>query len=160
MCHSVAKKSYGRASPAKPASAGDKDGIRAICDRSAARAPPNEGVTRAVKAARWKRRVSYLGRLHHLAEHVLQDTAVAEVLELIERIDPAEQLDIVDLAGRSMDAADELAARLQTLRHAQDVVALGAVELEALPRGAARELQRQHAHAHEVRAVDALEALD
>ncbi len=37
---------------------------------------------------------------------------------------------------------------------------LGAVELQGLAAHAVLELQRQHAHADEVRAVDALEALD
>src|SRR5579859_3083638 len=103
---------------------------------------------------------SRLAGLHHLPQHVLQDAAVAEVFELVERVDPAEQLDLVDLAVGAMDAASELAARLQALRHAEDVVALGAIELEALPRHTLFELQRQHTHAHQVRAVDALEALD
>jgi hypothetical protein len=42
---------------------------------------------------------------------------------------------------------------------AHDVVGLGAVELQRLRRRAVLELQRQHAHADEVGAVDALEAL-
>src|SRR5256885_13237606 len=80
--------------------------------------------------------------------------------ELVERVDAAEQLDLLHLAGGSMDATDEVAPRLEALRHAENVVALGAVELETLARGAVLELQRQHTHAHEVRAVNALEALD
>src|SRR5258708_16149645 len=100
------------------------------------------------------------GGLHNLPQQVVQNPAVAEVLELVERVDAAEQLDLLHLAGGSMDAAGEVAPRLEALRHAENVVALGAVELETLARGAVLELQRQHADAHEVRAVNALEALD
>src|SRR5256885_9832714 len=50
--------------------------------------------------------------------------------ELVERVDAAEQLDLLHLAGGSMDAAGEVAPRLEALRHAENVVALGAVELE------------------------------
>jgi hypothetical protein len=39
-----------------------------------------------------------------------------------------------------------------------DVDELGAIQLQRLPGVAALELQRQHAHAHQVAAVDALEA--
>src|SRR5579885_3304793 len=70
-------------------------------------------------ADRLKRRASCSARLHHLPQHVLQDSAVAEILELVERVDPAEQLDLVHLAGGSMDPAGELAARLQALGHAE-----------------------------------------
>src|SRR5947208_9771523 len=99
------------------------------------------------------------GGLHHLSQYVVQNPAVSEVLELVERVDAAEQLDLLHLAGGSMDATDEVAPRLEALRHAENVVALGAVELETLARGAVLELQREHTHAHEVRAVNALEAL-
>ena len=54
----------------------------------------------------------------------------------------------------------QLHARLQSGGDAERCRALAAVELEGLAVGAVLELQRQHAHADEVGAVDALEALD
>ena len=59
-----------------------------------------------------------------------------------------------------MDDQAKSHARLEPAPEADNIEALGAVELEGLARGAVLELQRQHAHADEVGAVDALEALD
>src|SRR5579883_2483204 len=98
-------------------------------------------------------------RLHHAAQHILQNPAMAEIFELIERVDAAEQRHRVDLAIRAMDAAGQLDARLQARGDAENVEPLAAVELQALAIGAVLELERQYAHADEVRAVDALEAL-
>ena len=49
--------------------------------------------------------------------------------------------------------------RLHGGAETDDVEGLGAVQLQALGAGAVLELQRQHAHAHQVGAVDALETL-
>src|SRR6266540_3785009 len=51
------------------------------------------------------------------------------------------------------------AARLQTLRRAGHLIPLSAAEAERCGGGARLELQRQHAHVHEVAAMDALERL-
>src|SRR5579883_769835 len=89
----------------------------------------------------------------------MQDAAVAVIFELVEGIDAAEELDLLDGAIPAMDAAGELAARLEALGDAEDVEALAAVELERLARCAVLELQRHDAHPDEIGAVDALEAL-
>ena len=47
---------------------------------------------------------------------------MAEILELVERVDSAEQLDLIHLAVRAVDPAGEVGARPQPLRHAEDIV--------------------------------------
>src|SRR5947209_14255394 len=94
-----------------------------------------------------------------LAQHVLEDPAVAEILQLIEGIDAAGQrndglkyaigpanLDRKFLPGNqaALDAAQR-----------DDLVAL---QSERSPRGALLEHQRHHAHPDQVRTVNALEA--
>jgi len=90
----------------------------------------------------------------------LQDAAVAEVLELVERIDAADDRLLARRALGIADPQDQLLARPEPVGDAGDVEHLVAVKLERLPRRALFELQRQDTHAHQVRAVDALEALD
>src|SRR5690348_17316740 len=98
--------------------------------------------------------------LHHPAQHVLQDAAVPEIFELVERIDTAQQRHLVGLAVGAVNPAKELGARLQALGDAENVEALGAVELQGLTILAFLELQGEHRHADEIRAMDALETLD
>src|SRR5258705_10424343 len=57
-------------------------------------------------------RTAALPRLHHVAQHVLQDAAVAEVFDLVERVDAAQQLDGFLAAIGAVDAAAKLHARL------------------------------------------------
>jgi hypothetical protein len=85
---------------------------------------------------------------------------VAVVLDLVQRIDAALHDDAVDLAVGTLDGDGDIHARLDAAGDAGDVEDLRAVQLQRLARHAVLELQRQHAHADEVRAVDALEALD
>src|SRR5215207_10741344 len=113
--------------------------------------PPEE------QPARPGRSAPALGR--ELTQHVLQDAAVAEVFELVERIDAADERHLLDLAVRRGDLGGELLSRLQLAGDAAQRHRLVALEAERGPRGLADEDERHHAHADEVRAVDALEAL-
>ena len=63
------------------------------------------------------------------------------------------------LATGEKDLNSEQGAGLETLGDAFDGDHLIALEAEPLPAQVADELQRQHAHADEVRTMDALEAL-
>src|SRR5215210_3536172 len=94
-----------------------------------------------------------------LTQHVLQDAAVAEVFELVEGIDAADERHLLDLAVRRGDLGGEPLSRLQLAGDAAQRDRLVALEAERGPRGLADEDERHHAHADEVRAVDALEAL-
>src|SRR5215472_14425041 len=98
-------------------------------------------------------------RLQQPAQHVLQDAAMAEILDLVERIDPTDERDGARAAGPVMDRQSHLHARLDAVFDTGDVEDLGALETERLPARPILELQRQHTHADEVGAVDALEAL-
>ena len=67
--------------------------------------------------------------------------------------------DVFHLPVRASDAQRQVLLRLQVRARARDVVSFRAVQLQRLRSGAFFELQRQHAHADEVGAMDALEAL-
>src|SRR3546814_3744559 len=98
-------------------------------------------------------------RRHQAAQHVGQDAAVLVVVDLVERIDPAAELDLLRLAVGAGDAAGQVHARLQALLDADDVDRLAAVHAEGRAGLAALELQRTHDHPDQGRAVDALGAL-
>src|SRR6266508_1847098 len=99
------------------------------------------------------------GFSENLAQHERQDAAVLVVVHLDRRVDAQQHL---DLLLRSVLAADD--ERRFLLRpdarfdagNDDDLVPL---DSERLHRIVAGELEREHAHADEVRAVDALEAL-
>src|SRR5690606_6119998 len=101
-------------------------------------------------------------RRQQLPEPVLEDAAVAVVLGLLGRVDAHERAELgraaVLLPGPHRHAA-RLALgperRLDTL----DLVELAAREPQRLRALARLELERQHPHAHQVGAVDPLEAL-
>src|SRR5262245_27224341 len=100
--------------------------------------------------------------LHQPPQHVLQDAAVAVVLGLVGRVDADLGVELDRLAvgapGADLDGAaglERFAVELGDL----DVEGLVAGEAEALRALALRELERQDAHADQVRAVDAREAL-
>src|SRR5690606_33854216 len=92
-----------------------------------------------------------------LPQHVVQDSSVDEVLLLLGRVDPDSRFELRSCAVRPRRrhayAGDPLDSE------PDDVERLAAVEAEARGRIVAEELQRQHAHADQVRAVYALEAL-
>src|SRR4051794_14974705 len=55
-----------------------------------------------------------------MAQHVLQDAAILEVIEFVERIDAAEQRNALECAVRSDDFGDQPLARLQITVQAAD----------------------------------------
>src|SRR5829696_9065745 len=89
---------------------------------------------------------------HELAQHELQDPAVLVVLALLGRVD-AHLGGELDVAGLDLDLVGVAAVE------AGDRDLLLAREPERRRRLALGELQRQHAHADQVGAVDALEGL-
>src|SRR6478735_971927 len=105
----------------------------------------------------WSRIRAVSGR--ELPQDVVQDAAVAEVFELVERIDAADQRNQLDLAVRRGDLGLHALARLEVAREAVQGQGFVALEAERHPGGVAFEHQRNDAHADEVRAMDALEAL-
>src|SRR5213592_2360495 len=78
--------------------------------------------------------------LQEAAQHVLQDAAVAEIFELVERIDAAEDRLFARAASGIMDAQDQLLARPKAVGHAGDVEHLVAIEPQGLARRAVLEL--------------------
>src|SRR5512139_1430154 len=94
-------------------------------------------------------------RRGHLPQHVLEDTTVLEVLHLLRRIEAGDDVERLPRAGLHRQAL----AGAQPVRDAADGEHLLAREAEALPPLPWEELERKHAHADEVRAVDALVAL-
>src|SRR5437762_7321845 len=88
----------------------------------------------------------------------MQQAAVAEILNFSLRVQAREQVQALALAVAAGDRALELASRRHAAANAGDVDHLIALESERLARYAGGELERQHAHADEIRAVDALEA--
>src|SRR5262245_13980640 len=96
---------------------------------------------------------------NELSEHVRKNPAVAERDELFRRVDSCGGLELDHLVLLSLRADGERAAGAQSLREAGQLVALAAGESERRRGDARFELQRQHAHVHEVAAVNALEAL-
>src|SRR5215216_4096603 len=96
-----------------------------------------------------------------LSQHVVQDAAVAVVLDLLRSVEAHPGLELGHLAAIGLGADDHLAAVLETAPHsrgqARDVDHLLAGEPEARHGVAAREFQGSDAHADQVAAVDALE---
>src|SRR6187397_183669 len=71
-----------------------------------------------------------LGRLCEVAQHELQDAAVLEVFDLVERIDAAAEVELALAAVLLGDRADDVHARLDAAGDAFDVDHLRAVELQ------------------------------
>src|SRR5881394_3358564 len=81
------------------------------------------------------------------------------VIHLDRRIDPHDHADVLRGAVLAANAQRYLLSRTKTAADAGDVEGLAAVEAEGLSVDSFLELQREDAHADEVRAVDALETL-
>src|ERR1700694_3637767 len=114
---------------------------------------------RRARARRRDRTASYRRLGGELAQNVLQDAAVLEVFELIERVDAGDQRHALpDAVGRN-DLGDQPLSRLELAVQAADRHLLAALEAERLPRGSFLEAEWDNAHADQVRAVDALERL-
>src|SRR5215467_6330127 len=97
-------------------------------------------------------------RTCELSQHEVQDAAVAEIVELVERIDRRAQGDRALLAARISDSGLEPLHRLDLGKPAQ-AHGLVTLEVERSPRRTLGKHERKHTHADQVRAVDALEAL-
>src|SRR3546814_2425072 len=91
-------------------------------------------------------------------QHIVQDAAVHIIFDLVRRIDAAER---VEAEGRAVGAGDVHVDRLarRQVRDARDGELVVDGQAQRLARLAIDELQRQHAHADEVRAVATPEAL-
>src|SRR5690349_15606672 len=89
----------------------------------------------------------------------MQDAAVSIIVELIQRIDAAEQRNALQRAIAGNDLGRELLARFQIALQTPYCYGLVALEADRLPRRTVLERQREHAHTDEVGAMDAFEAL-
>src|SRR5262245_3690527 len=94
-----------------------------------------------------------------MAKHILQDAAVLELVELVERVDPADQRHPLEAAVRGHNLRHKPLARLEVAVQAANRDLLAALETERLPRGAFLEHKRNDAHSDQVGTVDALERL-
>src|SRR6201991_3864101 len=94
-----------------------------------------------------------------LTQHVLQNAAVPEVIELVQRVDAAEQRHALECPIAGHNFGHQPLARLQLAMQATDGDLLVAGQPQSLPRGAFLEYQGHHAHADQVRAMDALKRL-
>src|SRR3954451_8282366 len=74
--------------------------------------------------------VSRTGSGRQLAQDMVQDAAVAEILDFVERIDPAHQRHLLDRAVRRRDLGRHPLARLEVAREAPDRDGLVALEAE------------------------------
>src|SRR6516162_7698427 len=106
-------------------------------------------------------RTSGFGALarHQMPQHVVQYAAVLEIVEFVERIDAANERDTLEAAIGGDDLGDHALARLDLAMQPADRHLFVAPETERLPGCAFLEAQRQHAHADQVRAMDAFERL-
>src|SRR5260370_25971768 len=94
-----------------------------------------------------------------MAQHVLQDAAVPEVIQLVQRIDAADQRDAPEPAVGGDDFRDQPLVRLELALQPANPDLLAALELERLPRRALLEHPRQYPHADQIGTADALERL-
>src|SRR5436190_2247424 len=109
--------------------------------------------------ARARARIREVLRRHQLPEHERQDAAVHVVVDFDRRVDAHDDGDFVGRSGAAMNPQRGLLHRTQSAFDADDVERLRAVERQRLRARSFVELQRENAHADEVGAVNALEAL-
>src|SRR5262249_3160261 len=100
-----------------------------------------------------------LNSSRELAQHVLQDAAVLEVFQLVERIDARDQRNALQTAVGRDDLGDQSLARLELAMQAADRHLPRAFEPGRLPADAPLEGEWDDANADQVRTVDALERL-
>src|SRR2546427_3023290 len=93
------------------------------------------------------------------AQHERQDAAVLVVVHLDRRVDAHEQRNFLHAAVGSPDHQRRVLLRPDLALDAANVYGLVAFDAERRDRVAAFELEGEHTHADEVRAMDALEAL-
>src|SRR6266581_4085540 len=94
-----------------------------------------------------------------IAQHERQDAAVLVVVHLDRRVDAQQQRDFLRAAVGSPDHERRVLLRPDLALDAANVQGLVAFDPERRDRVAAFELEGEHTHADEVRAMDALEAL-
>src|SRR5262245_58528758 len=94
-----------------------------------------------------------------LPEHVRQDAAVLKRDELLRRVDARRSPEFDGLAAIGVGANGDDAAGAKILRKTRRVVLLATRQSQRRGILAALKLHRQHAHVHEVAAMDAFEAL-
>ncbi len=94
-----------------------------------------------------------------MAQHVLQNAPVLEVVQLVQGIDAADQRHALEGAVAGDDFGDQALARFEFAMQASNGDLLVALHAERLPGRALLEYQGHHAHADQVGAVDALERL-
>src|SRR5512135_24356 len=89
----------------------------------------------------------------------MQNAAVSVVIQLVERIDSAQQGNPLQCTVARNDFGGQLLTRLQLALQSAYGYFLVTLQSDRLPGRAFLEGERQHAHADQVRAMDALEAL-
>src|ERR1700759_5265728 len=89
----------------------------------------------------------------------MQNAAIPIIIELIQRIDAAEQRNALQRAIAGNDLRGQFLARLQITLQPPYCYGLVALQADRLPRCAVLERQREHAHTDEIGTMDALEAL-
>src|ERR687898_2350291 len=132
-----------------------------VTSKSRRRRSPASGISRVTSTFSGMRLLPLLALIflsEHLAQHGLQDAAVTEVLDLDRGVHAGLYPELLLFAFVARDLHGQLHARLEA-GEARDVKGLVAREAEGFCALALGELQGQHAHADQVRAVDAFEAL-
>src|SRR5829696_2906598 len=120
---------------------------------------PADGISRLTRTFSDMGSSRFLALLcEHLAQDGLQDAAITEVLDLDRGVHAGLYRELLLFAFVAGDLDGQLFARLEAGK-ASDVEGFVARETKRFCALALGELQGQHAHADQVRAVDALEAL-
>ena len=88
---------------------------------------------------------------------MVQQPAVAEIVDVARRIQAREQSERLAPAVGARDGALEFAPRCGIAADSRDVEQFGAIQRQRLAGDAAGKLQRQHAHADEIGTMDPLE---
>ena len=99
------------------------------------------------------------GAGHYLAKHVRQNPAMLIVIDLDRGVDAAAHRHVIHRTVAARDAQGQVLLRAQRRGETEHVVLFMTIEFQGLGGDPLLELERQHAHADEVRAVDPLEAL-
>ena len=89
----------------------------------------------------------------------MKNAAVFEIVQLVERIDAADQWHTLEAAIGRNDLGDQPLPRLELAMQTANRDLLVAPEAKRLPRTALFEAQRQNAHSNEIGAVNAFERL-
>ena len=99
------------------------------------------------------------GRADQLSQHIRQNAAVAVVLDFLRRIDSDQHVELLYGAICGSRGYRRFLRCRQPFRHARNRITLNSRQSQRVASLARHELQRKHAHADQIRAMDALEAL-